>query len=182
MLLAQAFNEPATWASNFSRAASYALALSSNLWLCLWLIGPNPEDPYGKGEDEDGPEIFWWSLHTGIFVFMAGAEYFAFLGLILDIATSPRSDSISTKHWAFIVVYGYCCAYLLFVYGYNLAFHDGKGAPAIGSGAWTQISDILWMACLSSTSAFLPAEPPLRTKTEVPQDVMPVEQNPDPEM
>eukprot|EP00931_Biecheleriopsis_adriatica_P119569 TRINITY_DN9479_c3_g1_i1.p1 TRINITY_DN9479_c3_g1~~TRINITY_DN9479_c3_g1_i1.p1 ORF type:complete len:558 (-),score=76.75 TRINITY_DN9479_c3_g1_i1:85-1758(-) len=173
-LLRQAYSEPETFGSTVSTYASYALGLSSNLWLCLWLLGPNPEDPLG---DLDGPEIFWWSVHTFIFVFMAGSEYFTYLGLLLDIGMGPRSEVVTTKQKIFALVYGYCCGYLLFVYGYNLAFHDkGSGVPALGSGFWTQISDIMWMACVISISNFLPDEPPLKQKNEVPQTSLPLQE------
>jgi len=179
VILGRAHGEPETWASVFSKFASYALALSTNLWLCLWLIGPNPQDMYGRDADPDGPEVGWWTLHTGLFVFMAGAEYCVYLGSLLDISMGPRSEAVQTRHKVFAFVYGYSCAYLIFVYGYNLAFHEvGSGMPALGSGAWTQVSDILWMACLASVVRFLPAEPPLFVRTVVPQASAPLEQDP----
>jgi hypothetical protein len=166
-----------TWASTASSWASYAMALSANVWLCLWLLGPNPLDPVG---DIDGPEIFWWSVHTGIFVFMAGAEYFTYLGLLLDIGLSPRRETVTTVQKVFAAVYGYCCAYLIFVYGYNLAFHvPGSGVPALGSGFWTQIADFMWMACVIGISRFLPEEPPLFQKTDVLQISLPLDPEPE---
>merc|ERR1712066_386937 len=100
-----------------------------------------------------------------------------YLGLLLDIGMSPRSETVTTWQKVFAGVYGYCCLYLVFVYGYNLAFHkQGSGEPALGSGFWTQISDIMWMACVISISNFLPEEPPLRQKTNVLQIGVQVEQ------
>jgi hypothetical protein len=158
----------ATWASHVSTGASYILAISCNIWVCLWLLGPNPEDPVGG--DPDGPEVFWWSVHTFLFVFMAGAEYTTYVSLLLDIAMNPRSEKVTTKQKVYAAVYGYCCGYLVFVYGYNLAFHDTtKGVPALGSGWWSQIADILWIASVNCITSFLPQEPPLRQKTDVPQ-------------
>mmetsp|Transcript_35936 Transcript_35936/g.98977 ORF Transcript_35936/g.98977 Transcript_35936/m.98977 type:complete len:548 (-) Transcript_35936:96-1739(-) len=130
-LLREAYGEPETLGSAVSVFASYALGLSSNLWLCLWLLGPNPEDPIGK--DLDGPEIFWWSVHTGIFVFMAGAEYFTYLGLLLDIGMSPRSEAVTTKQKVFAFVYGYCCVYLVTTWPFTTrAAACQRSAPVCG--------------------------------------------------
>jgi len=167
-----------TWASTFSTSTAYALGLSSNIWLCLWILGPNPADP--PGLDLDGPEIFWWSVHTGIFVFQASAEYLTYLSLLLSVHCSTRSETVTTMQKVFAAVYGYCCVYLVFVYGYNLAFHEvDSGMPALGSGFWTQAADVVWMACVICISSFLPQEPPLREKLDVPQIRSPLDQEPE---
>jgi len=160
--------DPETLAAKFNSFSTYALGVSSNLWLCLWLIGPNPKD--AVGDDPDGPEIFWWALHTGIFVFYSTSAYCAYLGNVLDIARGPRTDMVELKHKVFSVVYGLAVGYLLFVYAYSLANYETGSVnekPALGSGIFTQVADIVWMGCVISVGRFLPQEPPLRTQTTV---------------
>jgi hypothetical protein len=160
--------EPTTMASRFNNFATYALGVSSNLWLCLWLIGPNPADPVGKGVDTDGPSIFWWSLHTGLFVFYAASTYCAYFGNLLDLLDGDRRSSVETKHLAFAAIYGLAVAYLLLIYFYSLS----NGSPLNGSGVYTQVADIIWMSCVSSVTSFMPNEPPLKTKSVVSQPLV----------
>lgn len=171
MLRRQLLKEPKTWATTFNTFTTYAMALSSNLWLCLWIIGPNPKDPVGA--DTDGPEILWWSLHTGVFVFYAGSKYNAYLGNLLEIRLGPQKASVKVKHTVFTIVYGLSVGYLLMVYGHSLYYHEPGKGPVLGSGHFTQIADIVWIVCVICVSSYLPKEPPLRTQTTVSQSAVP---------
>jgi len=151
-----------TCVTNFASFASGFLAFASNTWLLLWIIGPNPDD---RPQDDDGPVMAHWIVHTGIFVIYGAASYLAALGNYLEVKSSYPSR-IQQKNTIFIVAYGLSISYLVIVYGYNLAMYEFGQDPALMP--WmTQIADFIWMGCVCSITQFLPAEPPLKVTIEV---------------
>merc|ERR1712050_101913 len=93
----------------------------------------------------------------------------AYVGNLVDLLFSPRSELVQLKHKVFATAYGWCVGYLLFVYGYNLANYELGKPPALGSGILTQVSDILWIVCVCSVTSFLPHEQPLHDDITVSQ-------------
>lgn len=145
-----------TLTQRFSSGASYFLAFSSNLWLLLWLIGPNADQP----KDDDGPVVRNWMIHTGIFATYALASYSAALGNYLEVAYGPNPEVIQLKCKIFIIIYGIVGTYLGVVYFYDLIMYEYGQEPALHP-ILTQIADILWMCCIASMNSFMPPEPPL---------------------
>mmetsp|Transcript_7110 Transcript_7110/g.18189 ORF Transcript_7110/g.18189 Transcript_7110/m.18189 type:complete len:297 (-) Transcript_7110:204-1094(-) len=150
----------------FSRASSNFLALASNTWLLLWLIGPNDDMP----KDNDGPNMRNWTLHTGIFVAYGLASYLAALGNYLEVRYGPNGEGrITWQNTAFIITYGTVFGYLVCVYFYDLYMYEHGSPPALHP-VFTQTADILWMICVVLIHHFLPREPPLKIMTEIVTD------------
>lgn len=154
-----------TWVQVIPKSASIWLALSSNVWLLLWLIGPNADQP----KDSDGPVMKNWFGHTGIFINYLMALYLASLMNYLEVRTGPRSHVVETKHTAFIIIYGISGTYLTVVYFYDLLMYEFGRKPALPP-IFTQAADIFWMACMGSIKSFLPPEQALKMTVEVLSD------------
>lgn len=154
-----------TWSEAFAGLSATFLQIASNLWLLLWLIGPNADNP----NDPDGPVVKWWFLHTGIFVSYGLGSFLAALGNYLEVANGPYKANIGTKNTVFIIVYGLVLSFLVIVYFYDLIEYEFGQEPALMPWV-TQSADILWIICVSSISSFLPHEPPLRITTVLQSD------------
>lgn len=151
-----------TCIERFATFTSSCLALASNFWLLLWLIGPNDDDPY----DEDGPNMKNWFLHTGIFVSYGSAAYLAALGNYLEVKFGKTVDTVKWQSTAYIIVYGVCLGYLVLVYFYDLIMFENGRPPALDP-FFTQLADILWMLTFSNINRYLPLEPPLKITHEL---------------
>jgi len=154
-----------TSVQTFSSFAACFLALASNLWLLLWIIGPGANQP----RDNDGPHLAHWMLHTGIFVTYAAASFMAQLGNVLEVMEGPDKDTVTNRHRIFIGVYGVSLGYLVLVYGYDLYMYRHGQPPAL-PGAFTQIADIFWVGCLAAVTSNTPNERPLKITMEVMDD------------
>ena len=75
------------------------LALASNAWLLLWLIGPPTADPRHLEPAEDAEP---WMKHTGLFFFYAASSWLACLGNFFESAFSADfAKHVETKHKLF---------------------------------------------------------------------------------
>jgi hypothetical protein len=171
------------------------LAFASNFWLLLWVLGPASTGTPDAGELKPAVEVDAWFLHTGLFVFYAGGSYLACLGNYFEVRYGSNGHTVRTKHTAFTGVYGFAAAFLVAVYFFDilecaappclllaraLALNMGArcvrgryeaGQPPALPPWMTQSADVLWMGCVMSISAYLPAEPPLKQTTVPPARV-----------
>mmetsp|Transcript_24427 Transcript_24427/g.44288 ORF Transcript_24427/g.44288 Transcript_24427/m.44288 type:complete len:290 (-) Transcript_24427:65-934(-) len=145
----------------FSNAASWMLAYSSNLWLLLWMVGPNAEDP----GHEEHPKMKNWIVHTGIFVVYGVASFLAALGNYLEVRIN-KPEHVMRKHTVFIVSYGLSISYLGAVYGYDLGMYRFGEEPALNP-YFAQAADFVWMGCVAVIAKYLPPEPPLHITIEI---------------
>jgi len=103
------------WFEIFSASACALLAVASNLWLLLWLLGPastgklNQVGPLTPVKTED---VSSWFLHTGLFIIYASGSYLACLGNYLEVTLGNSGrGSVGTKHTVFIAVYGFAASF-----------------------------------------------------------------------
>lgn len=149
--------EKMSWSESFAWGTSSFFKYTSNLWLLLWLIGPNADKP----RDNEGPTMMNWIIHTGIFVTYASGCYLASLGNYVEVANGPFKANVTTMHTVFIIVYGVVLSYLLIVYFYDLFEYEHGEDPALHPYL-TQMADILWIGCIMGSNSGIPPEPPLR--------------------
>ena len=92
------------WHEHFSNYACIQLALASNFWLLLWLLGPSstgtPET--GTLAPADTNDVPGWFVHTGLFVFYAAGSYLACLGNYLESLYGKRPAAVQRRHTIFI--------------------------------------------------------------------------------
>lgn len=147
-----------SWHERLSFHSCVPLALSSNLWLLLWLIGP-PDDEPGT----DATHALPWKWHTGFFFFYAFSSWLACAGAYCESAYGKFCGTVTTTHRNFVVAYGLAFFNMLGVYYYDLIFYQKGEDPAL---PWfvSQISDLLWLACLGMVPSpkFSAPEPPMQ--------------------
>lgn len=146
-----------THSQRFTRWSAVFLALSTNTWQLLWLIGPAEQSP---GLDQD-PKKRIWLTHTGLFFAYALALYLAQLGQYLDIAySSSLRNEIQLKNRVFIGIYSFSLVVFIPAYLFDiLMYKDGK-PPAL-SPVITYAAVFLWLACLFGSQYLMPLGDPL---------------------
>jgi len=138
-------------AQQFASVSAVVLALASNCWLLLWVVGP-----------EDGN---WWG-HTALFVFYAAGSYLTCLGNFLEVRFSSRAHVIERQHKIFIGCYTFAVVFLPFCYATNLALYKEGQPPALPPWV-TQASDVVWLGCVMFITSFTPPDVPLRQTMEL---------------
>merc|ERR1712217_606635 len=139
-----------TGCQKFANGSAIFLAVASNVWLLLWLIGPNDLN---------------WNGHTAIFLCYAVGSYGACLGNYLEIRLGPLSSNVQVKHTAFMVTYTLGAIFLPCCYLIDLATYKPSKAPTVPP--WlTQSSDIVWMLCVMAITSGTPKDRPLRITME----------------
>ena len=138
----------------FAKYSAMLLALASNCWLLLWVVGP---------EDDD------WVGHTALFVLYAAGSYLACLGNYLEVRGGRRRHVVLRRHTAFIVVYGVATVFLPAVYFIDLIWHEPGAGPVLPAAA-TQTADVVWMVCVWLTQWLMPPDLPLRMTMELVAD------------
>jgi len=135
-----------SWAQLFAKFSAILLALSSNTWLLLWIVGPT-----------DGN----WAAHTGLFMLFAVASQLSCLGNYLEARTDPkRASKITKQQVAFQWVYGLVTTYIALAYVIACFLADPDSPPAVP--AWvTQSADIVWLICQGAVLDMTPADLPL---------------------
>ena len=136
----------------FAIVADIMLAISSNTWLLLWIIGPT-----------DGN----WLMHTALFIFFAVASQWSCLGNYLEARSEPkRYATITWTMTWFQVFYGWTTTFIALAYFSALALAVPGQEPAIP--AWvTQSVDIVWLICQSLVGHFEPKDVPLKLTVEL---------------
>ena len=168
-----------TWYFSFKLWADLALAFSSSLWLCLWLLGPKSNGTVQSVDltpatKEDIPQ---WTGHTLIFAFMALAWYCSVLAVWLEDVFDKDPNNNPTFTWtAYVIVYGLANLYLTLVYFTDLAMYTGEISELSGATNYlpwyfTQFADIVWLICLGSINSMMPYTHAIKiTKTLVYED------------
>ena len=148
-------SEKITCVDRFARFAAYNLAIASNFWLLLWIIGPYAST---------------WRLHTVIFLYYAVATYLAHLGNFLDARKGPLKHKIERKHQIFVVTYTIAVIFIPIVYGTIIVTDDAnRDSRPVIPPAFTQTFDIVWLLHMLLEQRFSPPEPPLLMTLQVKQ-------------
>ena len=153
-----------TCAETFAVVTGFLVALSSNTWLLLWLIGP----PDGN-----------WKVHTVLFLFYLSAMYLALLGNYLE--ADPKV--VETRHTVFLFTFGAATVLLPAVYLTQGAFKDIDrkddvfefyffGNPSTSFMPWwvTEAVNFFWLAQLFVVTAFTPPDKPLKLTLDLDAD------------
>ena len=148
-----------TCAETFAVVTGYLVALSSNAWLLLWLIGP----PDGN-----------WTMHTFLFFFYISAMYLALLGNYLEADPTV----VETRHTIFLFTFGAASVLLIAVCVAQGAFEDINrkldvfGNPSISFLPWwvTEAVNFFWFPQLFVVTAFTPPDKPLKLTLELHAD------------
>lgn len=152
----------------FAYFTTWALAIASNLWLLLWIVGP-AQSHYTEAKSEvhwdpetgSSPKLTFWLAHVALFVIYALCSYMAVLANYLEVKFSPRSTVLETKHGAFIIVYGASLVFLLVTYGYCI-WEFEHGHPAKLPAPVMYAAVLIWMACMGNGSNYTAPEIPLK--------------------
>lgn len=139
------------WPERFSLATTYLHGVASMLWMLLWVVGP-----------QDGR----WASHLGFFAAAIVFRYLCTLGNFVECYWSEAGARliVERKHKVFIVVYGVATTLLPMVYFTNVAVYRSEGREGRDPLIPWQVSqalDVLWVACLASSSRLSVAEPPI---------------------
>jgi len=147
----------------FGKCSAILLAVASNFWLLLWLIGPVGQTP---GQDLHKLDVTKWLLHTGIFMLYAAASYLCALANYLEAVGETSRGSMDKSSTVFIIVYGCVTVYLVLVYLLDhLTYKEGQ--PPKVRPFLTHTADIVWMTCVFFISFFSLKGHPLKVTTEV---------------
>lgn len=142
---------PLTWDQKFAKFTAMLLAIASNTWLLLWLIGPPDQN---------------WNMHTAIFLFYAIAMYLAYIGNFIEMYCSPRKSFITNKHCAFAFGYTFASILIATCYIIDCALYKPGQEPPVPP--WlTGASDWIWMFFLSSVASLTPPDVPLRVEVTI---------------
>ena len=180
-----------TWVNSFAMWSVLSHAMSSNLWLLLWLIGP----PGGANGN-------WW-VHTGLFMLFAFTGMLQSVGNYLEVKHGPRSFVVTKAHTYFICTYAAATTYIALMYflallGRRIHVHcdanntdegwaacgerlraasdangsffrlvDEDGRPSTLSTVLTQLADVVWMACMAMVGVYTPPDKPLLIETQL---------------
>lgn len=127
----------------FAKWTALLLAVSSNLWLLLWIVGP-----------EDGN----WLAHTALFLLYAVAAYLTCFGNYVEALDDPeRRSHVTWVHHTFIALFTFSTWLMPVVYFTNILFHE-PGEPPILPPALTQSADLIWILCMSLVGAHTPGD------------------------
>jgi len=141
-----------SWAERFSLTTTYLHGLASMLWMLLWVVGPPDER---------------WGAHLGFFSAAIVFRYLCTLGNFVECYWSEGGATrsmVERKHKVFIVVYGSVTMILPIIYFVNVGVYESQEReghdPPI---PWpvSQAFDVVWVACLATSSRFSVAEPPI---------------------
>mmetsp|Transcript_59815 Transcript_59815/g.177668 ORF Transcript_59815/g.177668 Transcript_59815/m.177668 type:complete len:317 (-) Transcript_59815:222-1172(-) len=144
-------------AERFSLVTTYLHGIASMMWLLLWLVGP----PDGR-----------WEVHLAIFSAALGFRYLCTLGNYVEnrFGKAFEKGHVNTSHTLFIIVYGLVVAVLPVLYFVDITVYAAEGRTGIDPPLpWQllQTFDILWMGCLSASTAMSVPEPPISKLTPV---------------
>mmetsp|Transcript_45451 Transcript_45451/g.119934 ORF Transcript_45451/g.119934 Transcript_45451/m.119934 type:complete len:254 (+) Transcript_45451:319-1080(+) len=161
-------------AERFSLVTTYLHGIASMMWLLLWLVGP----PDGR-----------WEVHLAIFSAALGFRYLCTLGNYVEnrFGKAFEKGHVNTSHTLFIIVYGLVVAVLPVLYFVDITVYAAEGRTGIDPPLpWQllQTFDILWMGCLSASTAMSVPEPPIIVTHKVlefddefdPEDFTPAQQ------
>lgn len=146
--------KPPGWADTAASCSATFLAIASNVWMVLWIVGPT-----------DGN----WNAHTAVFIVYAAACYLATLGNYIETRfgdSGRRAHVINWKHNLFLAIYTFATILLPACYITDLAMYKPGRSPPVPP--WlTQTSDFLWMGCVMFITSFTPPDEPLKVVTEL---------------
>ena len=153
-----------TCAETFAVVTGFLVALSSNTWLLLWLVGPTDDN---------------WKAHILLFLFYLSAMYLALLGNYLE--ADPKV--VETRHTVFLFTFGAASVLLPAVYLTQSAFKDIDrkddvfefyffGNPSTSFLPWwvTEAVNFFWFPQLFVVTAFTPPDKPLKLRLELDAD------------
>jgi hypothetical protein len=149
------------WHESFSNATCILLALASNCWLLLWVLGPQSTGTprVNSLQPAAADDVPAWMTHTGLFVFYALSSYLASLGNYLDSSCGGhKPTAVRPEHTIFIFVYGCANVFLFAAYVYDLVVYEPGQPPALPPWV-TQSSDVLWMLCVMCAARPAPHPP-----------------------
>jgi len=127
------------------------LALASNVWMLLWLIGPANDKP---GEVAN---MAPWFVHMSIFVGYEVCKYVANWAAFIDLYS--RRNDIQQAQVIFMAIMGISLLYMVFVYFYDLLQYQ-KGQPPALPPILIRIANITYFGCLLVLNSFKPTHPP----------------------
>ena len=156
------------WHERLEYYACHALALSSNGWLLLFVIGPNQADAFTGLRPADRSDIVQWHVHVGLFILYAGCSYLVFLGTYVEVRFGKRPWVLTPSHTAFVWVYGLVVGFLVFAYVYEFAMYDINGADATKLNCCAPGDDVVVLSSEDGEVHGYPSSMPLMRVCTVP--------------
>jgi len=151
------------WYTTFSHVANYLCAFASQIWLLLWLIGPEAASNTSFVIDSK-PLTPAWTGHSVLFALFAASCYLASLGCWFEGIFGARSDvdwlRRNVMQTVFILVYGIASLCLVVVYTGFL-----KDGPP--TSCFPPVATLLWMACLGTATSFVVYGDPIKLTMHV---------------
>ena len=159
------------WQTRFAYNANLLLALSSNVFLCIFLLGPASNGSV-HAVSLSAPltrlDVTAWSSHMFVWGLTVVAWYLVCVGSWVQhrYGSAFSRAQVSPGFTLYVATYSAVILYFLGVYSYTFARFE-VGQPPVLPWYVTQVADVLQLACFLLTPLMIPNGPKLLVRTKL---------------